>query len=346
MDSIFKPNPSKPIPLLFKNNSQTEHETIFDKYDHLPVMDTPHVPIIDLFDPRATQLIRSACEKWGVFQVINHGISLDLLDQAERETMKLFALPAARKNLAARTPEDSSGYGLVLMPPFFREFMWFEGFTISGTSPMEHAIKLWPDHVEDRTNFCNAFVKYQKEMKALTEKLFGIMVSSLGLRLEEEFKWLRDGQHHSKLNLNYYPPCPDPTHGIGLAAHTDSSLLTLVHPSITTGGYKGLQVLSEDESSWILIEPMRGAILVNLGDLMKVITNGHFKSVMHRVVVHKSKSRTSRAYFYGPPKELKVPLAEKMVEDGHSALYRPVSWDEMVKAKGQYATRALDSFKI
>ncbi|KAM7275782.1 hypothetical protein ACFE04_017648 [Oxalis oulophora] len=352
MDSSFKPNTTThhSIPLDFKNvqkvpashawNGPATHE------DDLPISDVAlMVPVIDLEDPCVGELIRSACEKWGVFQVVNHGISFDLLDQAEKQTMKLFSLPADRKTLAARLPDVPTGYGLPIMSPFFRKLMWFEGFIVSG-SPMEHAMKLWPNHVEDRTKFCNVLVEYQKEMKALAEKLFGIMASSLGLNIEKELEWFRDGQHHARLNMNYYPPCPDPTQAVGLAAHTDSSLITLVYPSTTANTYRGLQVVSEDNSNWATVETMEGAIFVNLGDLMKVFTNGRFKNVMHRVVVHKSRSRTSRAYFYGPPPEVKISPAVKLLDDGLSAMYHPVSWDDVLKEKAKCFNKTLDSFKI
>ncbi|KAM7274623.1 hypothetical protein ACFE04_016489 [Oxalis oulophora] len=351
----FKKNPCQPrdiIPLDFKNVQKVPDShawTSTDHEDRRPISNEPHVPVIDLWDPRATELIRNACEKWGVFRVVKHGIPLTLLDQAENQTLKLFSLPADRKIMAARTPHGPTGYGLARMSAFFHKLMWFEGFTVSG-SPMEHAIKLWPHHQDDRSQFCDVLVEYQKELKALAERLIGIMLSSLELSPSEELKWLKPKpgdtqQHQAMLNLNYYPPCPDPSQAIGLAVHTDSSLLTLLYPS-TIDTFGGLQVLSLDNSSWISVEPMKGAIVVNLGDLMQVLTNSRFKSVMHRAVVHKSRSRTSRAYFYGPPKEVKISPATKMIDDGHSAIYRSVSWEEMLSAKAKYFNKALDSIKI
>ncbi|XP_071722575.1 gibberellin 3-beta-dioxygenase 1-like [Rutidosis leptorrhynchoides] len=148
------------------------------------------VPIIDLSDSQAAELVSSACENWGVFRVINHGISLELHDQAENQTMKLFSLPGDRKVLAARSYGGILGYGLALMSTYFQKVMWLEGFIMSG-SPMEHAIRLWPDHEEDRTSFCDVFVKYQKEMKSLSEKLIEVMFSSTGVDLGEELPWMK-----------------------------------------------------------------------------------------------------------------------------------------------------------
>lgn len=109
------------------------------------------VPVIDLGSPQATTLIRQACEKWGVFQVTNHGIPIKLLNQIEFQTRRLFALPAHQKLLAARSPEGLTGYGQPRISTFFSKLMWTEGFTIMG-SPLDHARQLWP-HEYDRINF-------------------------------------------------------------------------------------------------------------------------------------------------------------------------------------------------
>ncbi|XP_071722572.1 gibberellin 3-beta-dioxygenase 3-like [Rutidosis leptorrhynchoides] len=169
------------------------------KEDNLPVIHEQQVPIIDLADPRADELIRNACEKWGVFRVINHGIPLDLLAQAENQTMKLFSLPADRKIKAARAPSShgGTGYGLLPVSPMYPDQPWNKGFSIMSTgSPlMEQAIKLWPDHEQDRTTFCNVLAEYQKEMKVLAEKLISLMMNSLGICLEENFKWLNPNKN-------------------------------------------------------------------------------------------------------------------------------------------------------
>lgn len=110
---------------------------------------TDSVPVIDLFDPNAISVIRHACEKFGVFQVINHGIPIDLFNELELQTRRLFALPADQKLRAVRSPEGFTGYGLPRISTFFPKFMWSEGFSIMG-SPVEHARQLWP---HDHTNF-------------------------------------------------------------------------------------------------------------------------------------------------------------------------------------------------
>lgn len=107
------------------------------------------VPVIDLRDPRVAQIIGHACEKWGVFQLIHHGIPLNILKDAESEARRLFSLPSRQKLKALRAPGGASGYGIARIAPFFEKYMWHEGFTIMGTSIHDHAKQLWPhDHAK------------------------------------------------------------------------------------------------------------------------------------------------------------------------------------------------------
>ena len=107
------------------------------------------VPVIDLNDQNAPDLVGHACKTWGVFQVTNHGIKRSLLDEIEAKGKGLFSLPIQQKLRAARTPNGVSGYGVARISSFFPKFMWSEGFTIFG-SPIEHARQLWP---QDYTHF-------------------------------------------------------------------------------------------------------------------------------------------------------------------------------------------------
>lgn len=119
-----------------------ESDNDFSFQEELP----PDVPIIDLADPNASELIRHACETWGVFQLVNHGVSLSLLEEVENEAGRFFALPAPQKLKALRTPCGATGYGVARITPFFSKYMWHEGFTIIG-SPVDHVRELWPhDH--------------------------------------------------------------------------------------------------------------------------------------------------------------------------------------------------------
>lgn len=101
------------------------------------------VPVIDLAGVDVVTQLGNACEKWGVFQVTNHGVPTRLLADVESETRRLFSLPTKTKLKAARAPDGVTGYGVARISSFFSKLLWSEGFTIVG-SPVEHARQLWP----------------------------------------------------------------------------------------------------------------------------------------------------------------------------------------------------------
>ncbi|KAK9118314.1 hypothetical protein Scep_016407 [Stephania cephalantha] len=89
---------------------------------------------------------------------------------------------------------------------------------------------------------------------------------------------------------------------MGMAPHTDSSLFTILHG---TQPFAGLQVL-KDGIGWVPVPPVSGALVVNIGDILHILSNGRFHSVLHRVVVNRTHHRYSVAFFYMPPLDSKI----------------------------------------
>ncbi|KAL3631840.1 iron ascorbate-dependent oxidoreductase [Castilleja foliolosa] len=293
------------------------------------------VPIIDLNDQNALELIGHACKAWGVFQVLNHDIPNCLIDEMESAANRLFSLPVQQKLRAARQPTSMSGYGLARISSFFNKLMWSEGFTIAG-SPIEHARLLWPD---DYQMFCDTIEDYQKAMKALSARLIWLMLGSLGIT-NADMTWAENGC--SALQLNSYPVCPDPTRAMGLAAHTDSTIVTILHQSNT----RGLQVRREGSSRWIMVPPHPGALVVHVGDLLHMLSNGLYPSVLHRAVVNGTRHRLSVAYLYGPPESVKIGPLAKLVDEAHPRVYRSITWKDYLGKKAEHFNKALASVRV
>ncbi|CAK9137913.1 unnamed protein product [Ilex paraguariensis] len=321
-----------------------------DSHAWTPLNDNPSgdsctresVPIIDLNDPNAQNLIGHACKTWGVFQVTKHGIPINLLNDIESAGMSLFSLPIQQKLKAARSPEGVSGYGVARISSFFPKRMWSEGFTIVG-SPLEHARQLWP---QDYTKFCDLIEEYEKEMKKLAGKLMWLMLGSLSLGItKEDVKWAGPKGDFkgagAVLQLNYYPTCSDPNRAMGLPAHTDSTLLTILQQS----NISGLQVLREG-IGWVTVPPVHGALVVNVGDLLHILSNGSYPNVTHRAVVNRTQHRLSIAFLYGPPSSVQISPLSKLVDHGHLPLYRPVTWSEYLGTKAKLFNKALSSIRL
>ena len=76
------------------------------------------------------------------------------------------------------------------------------------------------------------------------------MLQSSGLT-EEDISWASLGV--AAIQLNSYPVCPDPDHAMGLAAHTNFSLLTILYLNNT----RDLQIFKEG-TGWLTVQPHTG----------------------------------------------------------------------------------------
>ncbi|MFQ6642435.1 hypothetical protein Gotur_017614 [Gossypium turneri] len=167
--------------------------------------------------------------------------------------------------------------------------------------PMEEKKKLWqkPDEIE---GFGQAFVVSEEQtlnwgdmfymitLPTYLRKphLFPNLPSTLRVLFEEGLQAMR---------MNYYPPCPQPEVAIGLSAHSDPVGLTIL---LQINEMEGLQV--KKSGVWVPIRPLENAFVVNIGDIMEIVSNGVYPSVEHRATVNSVKERLSIAvadYFKG-----------------------------------------------
>jgi isopenicillin N synthase-like dioxygenase len=80
----------------------------------------------------------------------------------------------------------------------------------------------------------------------------------------------------SQLRLIHYPFNPDARDAVGIGAHSDYECFTLLHSTSP-----GLEVMNRS-GKWIDAPPVPGALIVNIGDLLELWTNGEFVATSHR----------------------------------------------------------------
>lgn len=94
----------------------TERPSLSNSHDN----DDANIPIIDLsglygdddnLRAKIRREISAACREWGFFQVINHGISPELMDQARENWRQFFHAPMEIKQSYANSPKTYEGYG-------------------------------------------------------------------------------------------------------------------------------------------------------------------------------------------------------------------------------------------
>jgi gibberellin 2-oxidase len=69
------------------------------------------LPVVDLSAERSevSTLIVKACEEYGFFKVVNHGVPEEVIVRLEEQVLSFFALPVSEKQRAG--PADPLGYG-------------------------------------------------------------------------------------------------------------------------------------------------------------------------------------------------------------------------------------------
>ncbi|KDP31239.1 hypothetical protein JCGZ_11615 [Jatropha curcas] len=255
----------------------------------------------------AIDSITKACSDYGFFQIVNHGIPSALMNQALQLSEKFFNFPDEEKrksspNTAAplpagysRQPEHS--------PDKNEYFLVF---------PPDSTFNVYPPNPAGFREVLEEIFSYLSKTGTLIESII-----NEGLGLPSNF--LKEFNHDRSWDfmsaLRYFPATENENNGI--TEHEDGNCITFVFQDEVGG----LQVRKNGE--WIPITPAKDTIVVNVGDVIQVLSNNNFKSATHRVVRPEGKSRYSYAFFYNLQGEKWVePLPEFSKEIGEAPKYR------------------------
>ncbi|KAL2636599.1 hypothetical protein GLYMA_06G008400v4 [Glycine max] len=130
-----------------------------------------------------------------------------------------------------------------------------------------------------------------RKYKAETEVIIKAMTNSLNL--EEDCFLNECGERDVMfLRFNYYPPCPMPDHVLGLKPHADGSTITFLLQDKLVQGLQGLKY-----DQWFKVPIILDALVINVGDQTEILSNGIFRSPIHRAVINSEKERLTVAIF-------------------------------------------------
>ncbi len=138
----------------------------------------------------------------------------------------------------------------------------------------------------------------------VNERLVGAVFDAArrfhALPLPDKSKIALDRNHRGYIAINTstdYPPQPPqaPDDLYGSAPHTDFGCLTL----LAQDDVGGLEVMTPD-GRWIAAPPMKGAFVVNVGDMLHRMSNGRLRSTPHRVINRTGRERYSVPFFFDP----------------------------------------------
>ncbi|XP_028794861.1 feruloyl CoA ortho-hydroxylase 1-like [Neltuma alba] len=291
-------------------------------HDHLQQYSIPIIDMANWEHPDVADAICDAAEKWGFFQVVNHGVPLQVLQNVQAATYRFFELPPHEKIKYSKeySPSNNVRYGSSFSPEKEKALEWKDYISLFFVSEDEVATT-WPPACRDET------LEYMKKTETVIKRLLKVLMKRLNVKeIDETKESLLMGS--KRINLNYYPICPNPDLAVAIGRHSDVSTLTILFQDKTGGLY----VRANDGSKlWIHMPPVSGALVINIGDALQIMSNGRYKSVEHRVTANGGKVRVSVPIFVNPkPSDVIGPLPE-VVASGETALYKNVLYSDYVK---------------
>lgn len=139
---------------------------------------------------------------------------------------------------------------------------WREIVTYFSYPVADRDYSRWPDKP---TEWRRVTETYSEQLMGVACKLLEILSEAMELEKDALSKACVDMDQ--KIVVNFYPKCPQPDLTLGLKRHTDPGLITL----LLQDQVGGLQATRDGGHTWITVQPVEGAFVVNLGDFAHVI---------------------------------------------------------------------------
>lgn len=303
------------LPAGERPNVVTEKTAISGHNLKLPVID-----FAQLQGPNRSQVLESlayACENYGFFQLVNHGIPEEIISKMVSVSKMFFEMPfSEREKYMSCDMNSPVRYGTSFNQTNDGVFCWRD-FLKLICNPLPDVLEHWPS---SPLQFRESAVSYAKETKAVFVMVVDAILESLGLknRDDEAEAVLKElSEDGSQLMVvNCYPPCPQPDLTLGMPPHSDYGFLTL----LLQDDVDGLQILHHD--NWLAVQPLPGSFVVNVGDHLEIFSNGRYKSVLHRVLVNTMKYRISVASLHSFPFTSTVRPAAKLITETNPRRYK------------------------
>ncbi|KAL2522726.1 putative 2-oxoglutarate-dependent dioxygenase [Forsythia ovata] len=262
-------------------------------------------------DQGVAQVVRQldrACREAGFFYVKGHGIPDSLVKEIRSLSHKFFDLPYEEKlKIKLSAASGYRGYQRVGenitkgIPDMHEAIDCYREVKPGMYGALGEAMEGPNEWPHDPRNFKKLMEEYIELCTDLSRKIMRGIALALGGSMDA-FEGNRAGDPFWVLRIIGYPGasvvhCQEmPENDVGCGAHTDYGLLTLVNQD---DDITALQVRNCN-GEWISAVPVPGTFVCNIGDMLKILTNGLYESTLHRVINNSPKYRVCVAYFYEP----------------------------------------------
>ncbi|KAK2414367.1 protein SRG1 [Trifolium repens] len=319
VQEMVKINPLQ-VPKRYVRNQEE-----MEKENYMPQLSS-EIPVIDLIllsngNLEELQKLDIACKEWGFFQIVNHGVQKELMQNMRDVTDEFFKLPTIEKDKYAMLSNDLHGYGHAYVVSEEQTLDWTDTLFLLIYPTRFRQLQFWP---KPPLGFKEITEAYSSEVNRVGYEI----LSSLSVIMGKE-KHVLVGLHNEVLHglrVNYYPPCNTPEEVLGLSPHSDASTITLL---MQDDDVPGLEI--RHKGNWVPVTPLSDALVVNVGDIIEIWSNGKYKSVEHRAVTNKNKRRISHGTFLFPRDDVEVEPFDHMIDAQNPKIYQKVLYGDYLR---------------
>jgi len=320
---------------LFQQNTPSDPDAALAQ---LPVIDLG--PYLDgeegALDALAAAIARAGMAT-GFFYIANHGVSQKLIDATFAHSKRFHALPLDEKQALKL---DANNIGYLPMNASIQKHSTVhkatkpnqnESFFVSYDRAPDHpgvvaakpyrGMNQWPAGLP---GFRDGVMAYFTALNDLGQRLLPAFSVALGMPpdfLDADFA----DENNANLRMLHYPPTKMEDNDFGTAPHTDNSFLTF----LARMDVPGLAIrLASGE--WLSPPLIPGTFLVNIGNMLRRMSNDSFLSIPHGVIVDGARDRYSIAYFHSPDPYSVIDVAPSCIDDEHPAKYQPRLYADLI----------------
>lgn len=305
------------------------------------------IPVLDLNDflagkdgaleTLATDL-RRACTEVGFFYIAGHGIDEGLIASTFEQSKRFHALPLHTK---MKLPQDENNIGYLPMNASIQRHSTVHkatrpnqnaSFFVTHDRGPDHPDVLagkpyrsgnqWPD---DLPGFRETVMNYFNALDHLGNSLLPVYARALDLSADFFAGHFADEGHQS-LRMLHYPPTEQTGNDFGTSPHTDNTFMTILARMDVPG-----LAIRLPSGEWVSPPLIPGTFLVNIGNILRRMSNDTFLSTPHGVVVEGNQDRYSLAYFHSPNPYSTIEVLPSCIDDDHPPKYEPVLYADLIR---------------
>ncbi|XP_042042233.1 2-oxoglutarate-Fe(II) type oxidoreductase hxnY-like isoform X1 [Salvia splendens] len=330
-----------------------EKEALIPEFSNVSLLNC-----IDLANPdvqSSVSLLKQVCLDSGFFYVINHGIDKEFMDEVFSQSKRFFSLPKEDKMKLLRN-EKNRGF-----TPLFDQSLdptnqmhgdYKEGYYIGVEVSEDHSDAQKPFYGPNRwpsedmlPRWRETMEKYYQGALDVARSISRLIALALGLNVNYFCQPGILGKSIATLQLLYYEDqISEPANGIfGAGAHSDFGLITL----LATDDNYGLLICKDKDAKpqiWEYVPPLKGAFIVNIGDMLERWSNCFFRSTLHRVLGN-GRERYSIAFFVEPNHDCVVECLPTCQSEQNPPKFTPIKCEDYLLQRYKDTHADLNTYK-